>query len=256
MANAEHVAKLKGGTASWNEWRQSNQNERVDLSGADLRQLKHAPAPSAAGRSGPILLSYDYLGHVQVAASRTPVARRLLEPTTWKCEGNDPREAGVNLKAANLFQANLNGMNLQGADLREADLREADLREADLHGADLTYSILDGADLRAAHLNKVVLTRALLNGSDLTSAHLNWARLHSTTLRGTTLEDANLFGAEFVHADLTKASLRKSFMKKPTSQSLISAVRTSAGQTSKELCLFVAISMVGTLLTARYTACL
>ena len=36
MANADQLAKIKEGTDAWNEWRQHNAQEEIDLSGADL----------------------------------------------------------------------------------------------------------------------------------------------------------------------------------------------------------------------------
>src|SRR3989304_3322395 len=39
MANKTHISILKKGTVAWNPWRKQNPNARIDLHGADLRNM-------------------------------------------------------------------------------------------------------------------------------------------------------------------------------------------------------------------------
>ena len=48
MANPEHVAKLKEGIESWNEWREKNPDRQLDLSEVDLRRV-NLGAPADVG---------------------------------------------------------------------------------------------------------------------------------------------------------------------------------------------------------------
>jgi uncharacterized protein YjbI with pentapeptide repeats len=105
VANDEHVAILRQGHVIWREWRERNDANPPDLSGADL---------SMANLSGANLSRADLSG------------ANLSE---------------ADLSWADLSVANLSGANLSEADLRWADLSGADLREANLSGAMLLETI-------------------------------------------------------------------------------------------------------------------
>jgi uncharacterized protein YjbI with pentapeptide repeats len=61
MANEEHVALLKQGTARWNAWRRDNPDVRPDFSGADLRGVNLTPADEM-GVSGADLRGANFSG--------------------------------------------------------------------------------------------------------------------------------------------------------------------------------------------------
>lgn len=116
MAYSVHVKILKQGVKEWNEWRESNFEEEINLCGAYLNGAKL----SGANLSGADL-SRAYLSMA-----------RLM---------------GADLYGANLFRANLIRAKLSGANLIRADLREARLMGADLSGANLIETNFEGADI-------------------------------------------------------------------------------------------------------------
>jgi uncharacterized protein YjbI with pentapeptide repeats len=168
-----------------------HRSERLDLSGADLRE---------ADLAGANLSQTDLAGaHLEEA---------LLE--------------NANLTATHLEEALLTGARLSGARLEEAHLAGAHLEKAvsidaylvaaDLRGAHLERAMLAGADLAGAYLEEADLTRANLARANLRNAHLERARLEEAHLAGAhleraRLEEAHLAGAYLEEADLTGANL-------------------------------------------------
>lgn len=161
MANAEHLAIIKQGPLSWNQWQEENSSIQPDLAEADLSRVNLSEADLA-----------------------------------WA----DLRGANLtrtNLTQADLFGAKLNGANLSNADIRWADLRGAklseailswaDLSETDIEWADLSRSSLRGADLRGADLSRADLSWADIRGADLRGANLRGADLRGADLRGADL---------------------------------------------------------------------
>jgi len=104
MANEEHLAIIKQGVETWNQWRKENPDIRPDLSGANLSQLD--------------------LGFAN-----------LSEAALWGADLSEADLRGADLSEAGLWEANLRGANLSKAALLGADLSEADLWEADLENA-------------------------------------------------------------------------------------------------------------------------
>ncbi|MBV6441247.1 MAG: hypothetical protein EPGJADBJ_02928 [Saprospiraceae bacterium] len=158
MANAEHLAILKGGVDVWNKWREDNSNISPDLSNANLTSVELC----TVGRIDSI-----------------------------------PRLIGANLSYANLFGADLSGagmnfVNLTGTNLSRAnlartnlsntDLNNANLSRTKLSGANMTYADLSNANLKAADLNIANLLRADLDDSDLTDAKIGGTVFSLTNL--------------------------------------------------------------------------
>jgi len=151
------------------EKRENDYDNRLDLSGTDLRgaKLKEAHLDRAKFRGA----------HLEEA-----------ELTWAHLEWADLN--GVQLDAADLEKAHLNGALLSGASLEAAKLSEASLKRASL-GCTNLYQ----ADLQEAHLEQAWLVEAKLSRANLTGAHLNEAHLSGADLRGATLDEAHLDGA-------------------------------------------------------------
>jgi hypothetical protein len=156
VANEEHLALLRQGSAVWNEWRDRNPDIEPDLSGADLDKAN---------------LSKANLSKANL--SKANLTRANLSK--------------ANLTRANLSEANLNAANLfyaklAGADLSEASLSKANLREANLNAADLELAKLSGANLSGA-----ILIYANLSEASLSEANLSRAKLMKTIFSNTGL---------------------------------------------------------------------
>jgi len=147
MANSEHVAQLKKGADSWNQWRLDNPDIIPDLRTAHLR---------AAALNG-----------VDLSGARLSVAILHSADLT-----------GANLRGADLSSANLENVILCGADLSGADLRgtkftSGDLRGADFSGVDLRSGVLYNADIEDANFSGADLGSTLVyNAKNLTVEQL------------------------------------------------------------------------------------
>jgi Pentapeptide repeats (8 copies) len=139
MANDEHLALLRQGTAVWNERRPL---KKPDLREADLKDADLTGAD----------LSQSDLSDANLA-------------------GADVREA--DLAGADLTRANLYGAKLTRADLSIANLTAADFSSADLWNANLFGAALRGTKFVGAFLFGTNLTSAHLIKPDLTSARLS-----------------------------------------------------------------------------------
>lgn len=185
MANAEHIALLKEGVDTWNEWRKEHTSVEPDLSGAALKSARL----DGANFGWVDLSTADVRGSSLFKANLRHSGLR----------GADLREVDLrdsDLQSAALCQTKLHGANLSNSNLRWTDLREADLREATLSGAQL-----GGANLYQANLNGANLYRARLPGANLTEADfsgvdLRWAHLHGALMVNTNFENANLKDCE------------------------------------------------------------
>jgi uncharacterized protein YjbI with pentapeptide repeats len=161
---------------AWNARRETASQDRILLSGVDLRSAELWSANLQGADLKGANLQGSYLDDAN-----------LQGVDLWNAD----------LQGANLWNANLQGTylssaNLQGADLRFANLQGADLRFADLQGADLRFTDLQGADLSTTNLQG-----AYLNGANLQGAYLG-----SVYLTGFGPMVANLQGADFTGAAL------------------------------------------------------
>jgi uncharacterized protein YjbI with pentapeptide repeats len=191
MANPEQLAILQKGTDSWNEWRRSQKQTEVDLSGAYLR---------SADLNGAYLRSANLSNANLNAANLSYANLRSADLNDANLNAADLSYADLN--DANLNDANLNAATLSSADLGDAKLSYADLSGAYLSGADLNAPYLRRANLRSANLNDANLNDANLNAADLRRANLSFANLRNADLRKAKLIEADLRNAKLIEADL------------------------------------------------------
>jgi len=164
MAKEEQLSILKQGVETWNEWRAYNPTVEIDLSFADLMEVK---------------------------LPGTDLSKANL--TEANLDGADLRQAslrGTTLLNSTLHMANLWKANLEGAYLRKANLCSANLSEAFLRGADLVMADLTEADLRQARLYG-----ANLSGADMSRANLSEAHLVGASLMRTEVHEARVSGS-------------------------------------------------------------
>jgi hypothetical protein len=155
MANEEHVGRLMQGVQVWNDWRTSNPDIVLDLSGADFSKADLTGANFSGLRS----LS-------------TPVL--------------------ANLTGTTLSGANLTGTDFTLADLSQANLTGANLSGSRLIFTNLTNAYLMGTNLTKALVIKSNLTEANLTGADLTSANLYDSNIAGATFLLANLTDVQV----------------------------------------------------------------
>ncbi len=142
---------LERGVQAWNQWRRTQVDVQIDLSGVNL--------------SGRDLSGFD-LRQVNLSGANL---------------------RGADLSGAQLQKADLSAADLTGADLSEAKLQEADLSWAILRGAKLAGADLTKISLYMANLTHAMLTDAILTGANLIEAVLDHTDLNRTMLNGTYL---------------------------------------------------------------------
>jgi uncharacterized protein YjbI with pentapeptide repeats len=126
VANDEHLAILRQGTAIWNEWRASNPGAKPDFTGAKLIGVR---------LPGAYLSEADFrTANLREADFRNSNLRMV-----------DFREAV--LRRANLRKADLSNALLGCAALDQADFTNASLRKADLGAAYLFETVFANVDL-------------------------------------------------------------------------------------------------------------
>lgn len=131
MADPLHYFTVYGGCQSVERWRRDNPDMRLDLDGANLRDL------DLSGMD----LSYASLRGALL--TRTKLTGAKLD-----CADLD----NSNIIGADLDSATLNRASLSWAKLTGANCKAARLREANMIASELSHAVLTGADLFGANL--------------------------------------------------------------------------------------------------------
>ncbi|TNJ38992.1 pentapeptide repeat-containing protein [Chlorobaculum thiosulfatiphilum] len=155
MANEEQLIILKQGTVSWNKWRNTNPDVKIDISGADLR---------GTDLSG-IDLTDAYLSYADFTGAN--LSEAMLR--------------GAYLATAKLERADFKSANLTSTNFWFAQLKKADLKNADLTNAKLSWANLKGADLKGATLSGAVIdSNTKLRGAKSITRGVNGIYSHGT----------------------------------------------------------------------------
>lgn len=183
---------LLQGSEAWNNYRRSQPNVRIDLSGSDLPGIVSSDfGPTSFDLSNARLDRADLSNSVLESVNMSRSSLR-------KADLADSYMFGINLQGADLRKANLQGADLSMANLSGADLRGANLRGAFLTaGADLTNANLKGAKIDNANLFTANLTGANLAGASLKNASLRLATVDNSVLDNVDLSSVNAFGVDF-----------------------------------------------------------
>lgn len=181
MANEEHLAILRQGVETWNQWRNVHPAITPNLNGADVRWMDLRGAN----------FQWSQLNQARLDGAKLDSA---------------------DFSGADLNKALMNGVHLYNADFSSAHLNEADLSRAELSkvnffGAGLSRAILRGANLSGAILFSTNISEADLVGANLSEAYLMEANLNKANLVESDLRWANLSGVNLNEADVRGAVL-------------------------------------------------
>ena len=207
MANAEHLALLQQGTASWNDWRTRNPGSLPDLSQVFLGGANLWRANLSRANLNEAELSGAELSGANLSRANLNGAELSGANLSW-AELSGANLSRANLRGANLRGANLGGANLSGANLSGADLNQAHISHTDLGRADLSQTDLSLTDLSQANLSGANLSGQALSGASFSEQNLSEANLSETDLSETDFSKANLTKANLSKANLDGANLR------------------------------------------------
>ena len=164
MANPAHLAILKKGVKSWNEWRGNNPTVRPDLNGADLSGADLSMADlSGADLS---MANLDFVVEVVPAGFRSKLVYLSGANLSFA------HLSGANLSFAKLIRASFKGATLNGVNLSETVVNGANFIGADLFNTNFAGAVLYGSNLEKAAIAHTVFCRTSLERvSGLDSCH-------------------------------------------------------------------------------------
>lgn len=206
MANEEQLEILKQGVDVWNQWREENPDEAIDLTEADISETYLLKANLHSARLTRTNLRESDLREADLNRADLRGAN-LRRVNLCRANLSEANLLEANLTRADLRRSNLSKANLTKASLFRADFREADLSEANLSKADLNEANLSEANLAKANLDDANLSEANCSEADFSGANLFQAYLFETDLHEARLSEANLIAAELFEADLSEADL-------------------------------------------------
>lgn len=193
MASEEQLSILKQGVEVWNEWRRGDISRKIDLSGADLRNMQLSEINLVeADLNGADLTGANFTKASLVSANLTKANMTVTD-----------------FSNAVLTSAILIGAYLSKTDLRNSDLRYSDLSHSEMIGAYFAGAKLSGADLSNAIIHDSDFENVELSGANLYKASLEKANLWGARLLDANLSEANLQGANLIFANFLRANLSK-----------------------------------------------
>jgi uncharacterized protein YjbI with pentapeptide repeats len=209
MANPEHLALLRSGSAEWNRWRAEQpggENAELpdltaaDLSGSDLRNMNLFRADLAGANLDDVDLTDADLMSANLYDAEL---RGVFRKTRFYNANLSRARFGflsildrANFSSASMAGASLNKVLAAGSSFTGADLTGAHLREADLTGVDLSRADLTGANLTGANLTRATLVETILEG-----AHLDNCTVYGTSVWQVRLQGATQQGLVVTPAD-------------------------------------------------------
>ena len=227
MANAVHIRVAENGASFISEWRASNPEETLDLSGEDLSsKLRDADLRGAdlshSNLSGSSLdgldLSHARFERADLSGSRfdgTCLQAAILKhadltrATGRRTDFTSADLSSATLSSAHFPEAVFRQVNLFLASLADADFAEADLREADLTGARAEKAGFVRAKAHYATFCRTLLIRATLKDADVSYADFSFAKLDGADLGGAVMRGCCLNKAMFPGARFGRTVLDK-----------------------------------------------
>lgn len=188
MAIDLHIAVLRKGVYTWNEWRRNNPRVKPDLSGADLRGIRLCGGDHDAT-------------HYEALITKGQSLSRVLR------DGADLKD--VIFRGANLVGANLSYCDLSGADLSETMMSRALICSCKFTNTNLYWAGLDQADANNAafdtcNLDRVNFAAACLTAATFARCSLVEARFYQSDLSSVKFEDTNLIRCDLTYGRLVR----------------------------------------------------
>jgi len=134
MANKQHLEILQRGPDAWDKWRAENNDEKPDLSNANLNEL-------------------DSIGINFVEADLR--GANLTSAKLMFANFKRANLSGARLYKADLVATYMGGANLSDTYLRKADLVAANLSSADLSNTDMTNALIGSTTFQDNDLSMV-----------------------------------------------------------------------------------------------------
>ena len=160
MADREHLALLKQGRATWNQWVVDNPDVRIDLADADLRALDLSEFDLRdAELSGANLEGADFRAANLAGADLVGAGLANANLSGWTVHPATIRSPGEAERSEMLLQARHKFL------LRHVPPLESDVRFAYGLGANLAGAVLTGADWHQAFVGATVFSSTVLKGS-------------------------------------------------------------------------------------------
>lgn len=227
MANREHVAILRDGTDSWNEWRIGNPAESPDLSHEDLSGLD-LPGINLAGvnlegadLSDSSLRGSTFSGSLMRNISFDHSDLSQVDFSSAKLQSANIRGACVvngNFSDAQLENARFYGTDAKGANFERAQGFHAEFtaflpdygRTPDLTGARFSYSWFPAGRFSGAILDDVEARRSDFSEADFHNAIGRRVNFRRSKLENANMTEADFSDAIFENAEMTGARLRRS----------------------------------------------
>lgn len=175
MANQEHLAVLKRGVKTWNQWRQEHPDIRPDLTGANLSEAN------------------------------------LIEVNLSKADLSKADLSLANLSHATFSRADLIKVKFIGADLRYAILSRTNLSKADLSRANLSHAVLNESILVRTNFTDATLTNCHIFGISAWGIELQGATQNNLVVTArdeVTITVDNLEVAQFIYLLLNNTKIR------------------------------------------------
>lgn len=159
MVNIKQLRILRQGVNVWNEWKDNNPNEEIDLSDSNL--------------SNDLLIDADFY---EADLTRTNFShslsfqRELSSDDLLDTELFEANLSYINFGSANLYKAKLHYSNLEGSYFNNADLSFADLSYSRLDNTDFNDACLRGTKLIGVTMDQTSLINTDLSGADISGA--------------------------------------------------------------------------------------
>jgi hypothetical protein len=184
MANPEHLEMLKQGVKRWNEWREEDLANYVDLSEAQLAEADLSYANLTGANLNRADLSRADLSFADLSRTDLSFVNLSRAVLTFANLTAVDLERGfleaTNLGGASLAWTELGGTHLGGADFTHATIRSARFTDVDLSSAKGLETVTHGApssiDISTIYKSRGKIPEAFLRGCGVPQTFIEYMR--------------------------------------------------------------------------------